>query len=100
MQNGDVWHELGRVVHVAPVAALHERPGRHGRDIMLRGRRRAQVFAPRGPHITCAAKAVVLTWRVRGDLIGLAGDEEIVDGVAVKGAVPAVVIRSENKENR
>ena len=49
MQNGDVWREVVRVVHVAPVAALHERPGRHVRDIMIRGRKGAEFVAPRGP---------------------------------------------------
>ena len=42
-----------------------------------------------------AAKAVVLTWSVGKDLIGLAGDEEIVNDVVVEGVVAAVaVIRS------
>ena len=46
-------------------------------------------------------KAVVLAWRVKGDLIGLASDEEIVDGVAAKGAVTAVsVFRSKIYRNR
>ena len=38
-----------------------------------------------------ATKAVVLTWSVKDDLIGLAGNEEIVDGVVVKSTVAAVV---------
>ena len=40
-------------------------------------------------------KAVVLTWSVRADRIGFAGEEEIVGVVVVKGAVTAVIaIRS------
>ena len=47
------------------------------------------------------ANAVVLTRSVRADLIGLAVDEEIVDGVVARGAVTAVVaIQSENTKDR
>ena len=35
--------------------------------------------------------AVVLTWSVRADRLGFAGDEEIVGGVVVKGVVTVVV---------
>ena len=42
------------------------------------------------------ANAVVLTRSAKADLIGLAVDEEIVDGVVARGAVAAVVVvRSE-----
>ena len=39
-------------------------------------------------------KAVVLTKSVAAELIGLVGDEAIVDGVAVEDIVAAVVARS------
>ena len=39
-------------------------------------------------------KAVVLTKSVAAELIGLAGDEAIVDGAAVEDIVAAVVARS------
>ena len=39
-------------------------------------------------------KAVVLTKSVAAELIGLAGDEAIVDGAAVEDSVAAVVARS------
>ena len=43
-------------------------------------------------------KAIVLTWSVRDGRVGFVGEEEIVVGGVVKGAVTVVVaIRSENQ---
>ena len=44
------------------------------------------------------SKAIVLTWSVRDGRVGFVGEEEIVVGGVVKGAVTALVaIRSENQ---
>jgi hypothetical protein len=60
--------------------------------------RRALEYARRAVLLVNAA---VLTWSVRADRIGLAGDEGIVGGVVVKGAVTAAIaIRSENQGTR
>ena len=37
-------------------------------------------------------KTVVRTWSVKDGMIGLAGDEEIIDGAVDKGAATAVVV--------
>jgi hypothetical protein len=45
-------------------------------------------------------KAVVLTWSVRDGRIGFAGDEEIVAGVVVQGAVTAVAATRSDKQRK